>query len=661
MVNLAGLKTRFLNYPIRRKLMLIVLVTSVIVMGMTAVIFYVEDIFASRRHEVESRRSIAEIICRNSRAGIRRNNRAHVAENLKSLAGDPHIQSAWVVLASGEIFASYVRQPGVGVLHTVESGGRLMVAPGALTDDSGVFSGLLDSIKVAFTCTDEGNPGCTTVIISDSQDIKERMRGYLGVELLVLWVVTILGYLVISRLQGVITDPLTSLVNTMERIRTSGDYSLRAGSGRADEIGTLADCFNRLLCEVETNREQLHLYQDKLSEMIAVRTAELVRVKEEVETNISKGGRKIASPEQIPVGRKPGDIASWQDERRRLYALMECVEEEIWFISACSGPVLANRPAGESLGISLSDCLDQEALAEGFEIYSIDQARLHRADLPPFRDLLGASVRGMEVALLSQDDVEHFQLINAEPYRNSTGEVGGTVFVVTDITTQKETEASLRAISGRLFENEELLRKSLAAELHDEIGRDLAVMNIYNETIRNSLPEETRQRLDDKLSFVQELVYGMSCKIANIIGELRPPLLDDFGLVKSLKALADTVAGRHGIEVDLVVADGFHGLSGLETAIYRIIQEALDNAVKHSGADSVMILLEEDDHEIRLVVSDNGCGFDPEGLYGTAKRPSWGVTIMRERAELCGGRLSIESAPGAGTKITVSVRRDRWP
>lgn len=658
MVNLAGLKTRFLNYPIRRKLMLIVLVTSVIVMGMTAVIFYVEDIFASRRHEVESRRSIAEIICRDSRAGIRRNNRAHVAETLKSLAGDPHIQSAWVVLASGEIFASYVRQPGVGVLDTVENGGRLMVAPGALTDDSGVFSGLLDSIKVAFTCTDEGNPGCTTVIISDSRDIKERMRGYLGVELLVLWVVTILGYLVISRLQGVITDPLTSLVNTMERIRTSGDYSLRAGSGRADEIGTLADCFNRLLCEVETNREQLHLYQDKLSEMIAIRTAELVRVKEEVEANISKGGRKIASPEQMPVGRKPDDIASWQDERRRLYALMECVEEEIWFISACSGPVLANRPACESLGISLSDCLDHEALAEGFEIYSIDQARLHRADLPPFRDLLGASVRGMEVALLSQDAVEHFQLINAEPYRNSMGEVGGTVFVVTDITTQKETEASLRAISGRLFEKEELLRKSLAAELHDEIGRDLAVMNIYNETIRNSLPEETRQRLDDKLSFVQELVYGMSCKIANIIGELRPPLLDDFGLVKSLKALADTVAGRHGIEVDLVVADGFRGLSGLETAIYRIIQEALDNAVKHSGADSVMILLEEDDHEIRLVVSDNGCGFDPEGLYGTAKRPSWGVTIMRERAELCGGRLSIESAPGAGTKITVSVRRD---
>lgn len=657
-MNPTSLKARFLNSPIRQKLMLIVLVTSMIVMGLTMVIFYVEDVVTFRRHEVESRRSVAAIICGDSREAILRNDRAHAVETLQSLAGDPHIQSAWLVLRSGEIFASYVRRPGEGVLRTVENGGRLMLAPGALTDDAGILAGIFGNINVTFTCTDKGSPGCTTVIVSDMQELRSRMGGYLGGVLMVLPGVTILGYLIIRRLQRIITDPLASLVNTMERIRSRGDYSLRAGSDRGDEIGTLSDCFNRLLCEVETNREQLHLYQDKLSEMIAIRTAELVRVKEEVEANIAKGEPNIPSPLQTSADRNEVDIPSCQDERRMLYALMDCIDEEVWFVSARSGSVMANRAAGETLGIILSDCLDREAQAEGFEIYAIDPDRLHRPDLPPFSDLQGASLRGMEVALLSHDDVQRFQRINAEPYRNGSGEVAGTVFVAADVTVQKGASASPRAISGCMFEEEEFLRKSLAAELHDEIGRDLTVMSIYSEAIRSSLPEDVRQRLDDKLSFMHDLIYGMSCKVANIIGELRPPLLDDFGLVKSLQALADNVSRRHGIEVDLVAPCDFHGAKGGETAFYRIVQEALGNAVRHSGADSVMVLLDEDEDEVRLVISDNGRGFAHDDRYGTAKRPSWGVTIMRERAELCGGRFSLESVPGSGTRITVSVRRD---
>jgi len=533
-----------------------------------------------------------------------------------------------------------------------------MLAPGALTDTAGGLSGIFASIKTVVTCSD--GSGCTTVIISDTQELESRMKGYLGLVLLVLVGVSVLGYLVTYRLQRIITDPLISLVNTMERIRATRDYSLRVGAGRTDEIGILADCFNQMLCEVQTHGEQLHLYQDKLSELIAIRTAELVRVKEEAEATIANrldaAGQNVTKP--VFAGREWTGTPLSQDERRMLYALMDCIDDEVWFISARPGLVMANRTAGETLGVSLSDCLDQEAYAEGFEIYYIDLNKLRRADLPPFCDLQGTSVRRMEVALLTDGDVQRFQLINAEPYRNREGELSGTVFVATDITGQKESTVSQRAVSGRLIEGEESLRKSLAAELHDEIGRDLAAMHIYSESIRNSLPAKTRQRLDDKLCFVHNLLDDMSCKVANIVSELRPPLLDDFGLVTALKALADTVSRRHLIEVDLLVVDEFPPLGAIELSLYRIAQEAINNAVKHSGATSVLLILEKDEKQVRLVVFDNGCGFDPGSHNDTAKRPSWGMTMMRERAESCGGSFSLESTPGKGTRITAIVRID---
>jgi len=633
--------------------MLIVLVTSVVALGLTTVIFYVEDMLSFRGHEMENRRALAEIVCRDTRNAIRDNNRAHALETLQALAGDPHILSAWIVLSSGEVFASYVRQPGEGVLPTVEKSGRLMLAPGALADDAGLLSGLFASIKTVYTCTYEGNAGCTTVIISDTQDLKSRMSGYLVLVLLVLLGVAVLGYLVTFRLQRIITDPLASLVNTMERIRTTRDYSHRVESGRTDEIGILAECFNQMLDEVKIHGEQVRLYQDRLADLLAVRTEELLRVKEETE---SRAGRDLVAALPYLAGKEscPGR----DDEHLRLYALIDCIDGEVWFLDAGSGIVTANRAAAETLVADFSPGLDREALAEGFEIYHFDLQRLKEENKLSVLNVAGMSVRRMEVALLSDGEDQRFQLLNAEPYRNRAGELAGTVFLATDITVQKKAAASLRAISSRLIEGEESLRKSLAAELHDEIGRDIAALHLFHETITSGMSVESREQLDDKIGLVNGLLDGLSCKVAGIIGELRPPMLDDFGLSTALKSLAEDVCKRHEIEVDLLVDDHIPRWGGaVETALYRIAQEAVNNAVKHSGAGSITVSLEEDDGMILLTVSDNGCGFDPAMGHGTVKRPSWGLSIMRERAEAIGASLSLKSAPGAGTSITVQLER----
>jgi signal transduction histidine kinase len=658
--NLSTLKTRFRNSPIRRKLMLIVLVTIISVMGLAIVIFYVDDVLSFRHREVEHRQSLAKIVGRNTLAAIDFNDREAARETLGGLAEDHHIQSAWVVLASGEVFASYVRHPGKEDLPTVSRGGKLVIASGALTEESGAIH-ILSRIKTVCPVIQDGEMISTVVIISDTGELQSRMLGYLVLILLVSCGTSILGYFITLRLQRIITDPLTELVQTMERVRSTRDYSHRVAYRGRDEIGTLTGCFNQMLQEVQAHDDQLLRYQDKLSELIAIRTEELLKVKEQAEAaavaKMTDAAVVQPPPASIIAGQPDGGQPC--DERRRLFALMDCVDEEVWFIDAGGGRVLANRTAAESLGIDLAAYLDTDAFHDGCEIYRIDVKVLLGADFTPFFDLQGATVRRMEVMLLRNNSTQRYQMINSGPVRNGAGELAGTVYVVRDITLQKEAEDSLRFSARQLLESEELLRKELSAELHDEVGRDLTALHLNYEIINARLPDPVRKELQDRLGVVHGLLEDLSHKIANMVSELRPPLLDDFGLKTALQWLAGIVAVRHGIEVELLVDDGFPRLAAdKETAIFRIAQEAVNNAVKHSGAKTITVSLDLEDGQIQLQVSDDGTGFDPAGRHGTEKRRSWGLTIMRERAESVGGRFSLESTPRAGTTILVEVGRD---
>jgi signal transduction histidine kinase len=134
--------------------------------------------------------------------------------------------------------------------------------------------------------------------------------------------------------------------------------------------------------------------------------------------------------------------------------------------------------------------------------------------------------------------------------------------------------------------------------------------------------------------------------------ELRPSALDDFGLVPAVERLADTFREQTGMRVDLESNLGEARLpSEVETVLYRIVQEALTNVVKHSGAGRVSILLTTKDGGVAAVVEDDGSGFDPQptGEHGL------GLAGMRERVGLVGGRLQIESASGAGTTLVAEV------
>jgi signal transduction histidine kinase len=144
-------------------------------------------------------------------------------------------------------------------------------------------------------------------------------------------------------------------------------------------------------------------------------------------------------------------------------------------------------------------------------------------------------------------------------------------------------------------------------------------------------------------------------KLRILITELRPAALDELGLQPAIESLASRVAAVEGIEVETDVGLGAEDERlppELETAVYRLVQEALTNVVKHAGADRVTIEIAAHDGHVEVLVRDDGAGFDP-----AAPREGFGITGMRERVGLADGSLAITSSPGEGTTVRATLSR----
>jgi signal transduction histidine kinase len=195
-----------------------------------------------------------------------------------------------------------------------------------------------------------------------------------------------------------------------------------------------------------------------------------------------------------------------------------------------------------------------------------------------------------------------------------------------------------------LLEGQELERKRLARELHDETGQALA-------SILLGLKSLERQVGTEPVARIRDLVGSALDDVRRLTVELRPPALDDFGLEPALERLTSIVAERSGIDVQLSVRSPVALPADQETAIYRIVQEALTNIVKHAGASSVSIIVMASGPSVRLVVEDDGSGFDTAQVRDGAL----GLIGIRERVAILGGRFELQSAPGAGTTIVVEL------
>ncbi len=246
------------------------------------------------------------------------------------------------------------------------------------------------------------------------------------------------------------------------------------------------------------------------------------------------------------------------------------------------------------------------------------------------------------------------------PVRNSRGRIIGTAGISRDITHRKKLErdlrksrTQLRELSNHLHSVREEERARMARELHDELGQNLTALRLGLDWAEAQLLP-SQERLAEKLTSLRDLAAGTVASMARIATDLRPIILDDLGLSSAFEWLVEGVASQSGIEIELSNRLSRDPSSHeITIMLFRILQEALTNVVRHAGASRVNISLGQDERAILLTVSDNGHGFTPSAMGRS--NPALGLLGMRERAAAVGGELTIESRIDQGTFIVLRV------
>ena len=222
----------------------------------------------------------------------------------------------------------------------------------------------------------------------------------------------------------------------------------------------------------------------------------------------------------------------------------------------------------------------------------------------------------------------------------------------------KESNEQMRDLALRLQEVQELERQELAAVLHDRVGQNLTGLNLNLKILQNQLQDghkdEIQKRLDDSLAMVEETTH----KIRDVMADLNPPVLDEYGLIAAIKWYCGDFTNRTGITTHVHGNPAEPRLAvSVEKILFRLIQEALMNVAKHAQASQVQVNIESNHEVISVTVKDNGVGFDPLAVNVASGEPHWGLLSMQRKAASIGADLAIDSKPGMGTKVSVKVRR----
>ena len=220
----------------------------------------------------------------------------------------------------------------------------------------------------------------------------------------------------------------------------------------------------------------------------------------------------------------------------------------------------------------------------------------------------------------------------------------------------EERDAMRRDLLQHVVHSQEDERARIARELHDEIAQLLTASSLELGALRSTLKRaDTTRRVDH----LQGLTREMSQGLFRLVHDLRPSPLDDLGLVPALNSLVNQDCREKGLKVTFAVEGKQRRLDPLvETVLFRVAQEALNNVCRHAGVMQVQAELQYEEDRVLIRICDQGVGFDPSEKFNPPR--GWGLAGMRERVESLGGQLNLQSAPGEGTSVEVVIPlRDR--
>jgi PAS domain S-box-containing protein len=237
--------------------------------------------------------------------------------------------------------------------------------------------------------------------------------------------------------------------------------------------------------------------------------------------------------------------------------------------------------------------------------------------------------------------------VNAAVFHDKNGSPQETIVTYRDISLQKRGEAALRRLNTAL---EQEVRR-IAHALHDDAGQFLAALHVALEETAHGLPPAAHDRFQE----ARGLLDQMEEQLRRLARELRPPVLDDLGLIPALQFLARSMSKRTGLAIVVEGARGDRLPPVIETALYRIVQESLTNVSKHARATRVTIAVEHAAKRVGCSIRDDGIGFDVPAVLAHRGERGLGLIGIQERLDALGGSLSIISAPGRGTELLVTI------
>jgi len=219
-----------------------------------------------------------------------------------------------------------------------------------------------------------------------------------------------------------------------------------------------------------------------------------------------------------------------------------------------------------------------------------------------------------------------------------------------------DTERRFRRISRGVLRLQEEERGRISRDLHDGVGQSLTALKIQLELLEQEAGKR-RSSLAARVRAARELAEVCLSEVRQIAHLLRPQMLDELGLVPTLRWLARTMRARTGVDVRLEHRGDEERLdSDIETLVYRFVQEALTNVARHAGTDAARVFIDRLPDRLFVRVEDDGAGFAAEEMLNASEEETgFGVRAMRERVHFFHGRFHLESAPGAGTRVEAEI------
>jgi PAS domain S-box-containing protein len=318
---------------------------------------------------------------------------------------------------------------------------------------------------------------------------------------------------------------------------------------------------------------------------------------------------------------------------------------------------LYNRAAVDLWGGEPGD-QDSRRYCGAYQLFHPDGTPMSHEESPMAEALrTGLPVQNRELLIGRSNGTRVPVLANIVPLRDGEGSLIGAVSCEQDLSERRRAEERLQAshdklhlLSRRLVESQETERRHIARELHDEVGQSLTVAEMHLQAVvQSSRTASLKSRMTESLRAVERVLK----QVRDLSLNLRPSMLDDLGLVPALRWYTNRQAAVAGLAAEFYAEPMENRLDPfIETACFRVAQEALTNVVRHARARAVTVELRQQSDQLHLLVRDDGAGFDVVALREQAVQgASLGLLSMEERATLVAGSIQLVSAPGQGTEV----------